>query len=135
MKSDWSHLEKYRISSGLYASAAGDRFGAFSMRDLLMLAVDGSRPEAAGWEHVSVSLRHRCPQWDEMCSVKELFWDEHETVIQFHPAKSEHVNCHPNSLHLWKPRHRRLRLPPTGLVGFVCGSTAARAGAGNAPRP
>lgn len=29
---------------------------------------------AGGWEHVSVSLRNRCPTWDEMCLVKDIFW-------------------------------------------------------------
>ena len=28
---------------------------------------------AGGWEHVSVSLRNRCPTWDEMCLVKDIF--------------------------------------------------------------
>ena len=25
-----------------------------------------------GWEHVSVSLDHRCPSWAEMCLVKDI---------------------------------------------------------------
>lgn len=54
------------------------------------------------WEHVSVSRINRTPTWNEMCRIKELFWDDDETVVQFHPKKSEYVNRHPYCLHLWK---------------------------------
>lgn len=55
------------------------------------------------WEHVSVSLHTRCPNWREMCFVKDLFWDEEEEVIQLHPKKSQYVNVHEFCLHMWKP--------------------------------
>lgn len=55
------------------------------------------------WEHVSISLTNRNPNWEEMCHVKNLFWDEEEMCIQFHPKKSEYVNAHPYCLHIWKP--------------------------------
>lgn len=56
-----------------------------------------------GWEHVSVSLQHRQPTWDEMCFVKRKFWEDEEMIIQYHPKKSEYVNVHKYCLHLWKP--------------------------------
>src|SRR5690349_6482303 len=30
-----------------------------------------------GWEHVSISIpsEDRCPTWEEMCFVKDLFWN------------------------------------------------------------
>jgi hypothetical protein len=56
--------------------------------------------EGMGWEHVSVSLSHRIPNWREMCFIKNLFWDEEDMVIQYHPKKSEYVNRHDNCLHL-----------------------------------
>ena len=34
-----------------------------------------------GWEHVSVSYRRKTPTWDEMCRVKELFFNDDETVL------------------------------------------------------
>lgn len=71
-----------------------------------------------GWDHVSVSLHDRCPTWDEMCWIKGVFWHEHESVIQYHPAKSEYVNCHPHCLHLWKPQNCVLRIPPHEFVGI-----------------
>lgn len=56
------------------------------------------------WEHVSVSIleQERCPTWEEMCFVKNFFWNEEDTVLQFHPPKSEYVNTHPYCLHLWR---------------------------------
>ena len=70
-----------------------------------------------GWEHVSVSLKKRCPTWDEMCLVKDLFWAEDECVVQFHPPKAEYVNCHPYCLHLWKRVGAEYELPPSIFVG------------------
>ncbi len=55
-----------------------------------------------GWEHVSVSYPNKTPSWDEMCKVKDMFWNDDECVIQFHPPKSEYVNIHPHCLHLWR---------------------------------
>lgn len=71
-----------------------------------------------GWEHVSVSLSYRCPTWDEMCMIKDFFWGEEDTVVQYHPAKSEYINCHPYCLHLWRPINEETPHPPKGLVGW-----------------
>ena len=68
-----------------------------------------------GWEHVSVSLEHRIPAWDEMCQVKRMFWDDDEAVLQFHPPKSDYINNHPHVLHLWKPPYKVI-LPPTRFI-------------------
>jgi len=65
-----------------------------------------------GWEHVSASLFYRCPTWDEMCMVKDFFWGEEDTVIQYHPAKSEYINYHPHCLHLWRPINKEILCPP-----------------------
>ncbi len=70
-----------------------------------------------GWEHVSVSLQRRCPTWDEMCMVKDFFWGEEDTVIQYHPAKSEYINFHPFCLHLWRQMDTEIACPPKYMVG------------------
>jgi len=116
---------------GGWGSNRGDRYGAFLVRrslfevvldqvdgELRIIANDASR-ESAWWEHVSVSTPERCPTWAEMCFVKDLFWGEDELVVQFHPRKIDYVNCHPHTLHLWRPtRHKdRMPTPPTHLVG------------------
>lgn len=102
--------------------------GAFVIRScdkgwfLAIIASDGM-----GWEHVSVHAengmgKQRTPSWTEMCQVKDLFWDEEDVVVQFHPKKSEYVNCHPNTLHLWRPDETiagRIPTPPSVMVGIM----------------
>ena len=68
------------------------------------------------WEHVSVSLPDRCPTWDEMCFIKDLFWNSDECVVQYHPPKSDYVNVAKNCLHLWKYAGPMPR-PPKIYVG------------------
>ena len=78
---------------------------------------DPDDPMSGGWEHVSVSTATRCPTWEEMCEVKDLFWSEDEAVIQFHPPRAEYVNNHRYCLHLWKPPYPVV-MPPSILVGI-----------------
>ena len=74
-----------------------------------------------GWEHVSVCpFSGANPTWDDMCFIKDMFFDDEDWVVQFHPAKSEYVNNMPNCLHLWKPLGQAMPVPPsifTGLKG------------------
>lgn len=55
------------------------------------------------WEHISVALKNRNPNWDEMCYMKDLFFEDEDECIQFHPKKSQYVNLHNHCLHIWKP--------------------------------
>jgi len=64
-----------------------------------------------------VSTRRRNPNWDEMCFVKNLCWDEEETVIQFHPPKSQYISNCKYCLHLWRPLTLQIMLPPSYAVG------------------
>ena len=72
--------------------------------------------DGLGWEHVSVSLPHRPPNWAEMCQIKDIFWDDEDCVIQYHPPKSVYVNNHSYCLHLWRPTAVALPRPPQGMV-------------------
>ncbi len=83
-------------------------------RILTVIASDG-----LGWEHVSVSLRSRCPTWEEMEFVRELFFRDDETVMQLSVPRSDHVNCHRYCLHLWRPLDQEIPRPPAILVGPV----------------
>lgn|SRR5574337_656793 len=69
-----------------------------------------------GWEHVSVSLRNRCPHWDEMEYIKRQFFRDDETAVQFHVPPSRHINVHPFCLHLWRPLDAALPLPPAWMI-------------------
>ena len=87
-------------------------------RDLVVIASAGS-----GWDHVSVSRRSRTPNWPEMDYVKRLFFADDETVVQYHVPPSDHVNLHPNCLHLWRPQESALPRPPAWMVGPTPGQT------------
>ena len=69
-----------------------------------------------GWDHVSVSLRNRCPSWNEMCIVKDIFFSESECCVEYHPAKEDYVNMHPYCLHIWKPQDCEMPKPPKLFV-------------------
>lgn len=58
-----------------------------------------------GYEHVSVSPKKKfnMPTWNDMCVLKDMFFEDDEEVYQIHPKKSEYVNVMENCLHLWKP--------------------------------
>jgi hypothetical protein len=70
-----------------------------------------------GWDHVSVSLRHRTPTWAEMEFVRALFFRDDETVMQLSVPRTDHISCHPFCLHLWRPQHGEIPRPPNELVG------------------
>ncbi len=112
-------IENYRVMTGPFASAPGKNWGQFMVGPLRIISSGATddNPESAGWEHVSVSVAGRVPTWDEMCSVKELFWADEECVIQFHPPKSEYVNTHPYVLHLWRRPGYEPERPPRALIG------------------
>lgn len=114
--------EKFRIKSGaghLNSEESHGNNGLFRVeslklkRTLQVIASDGE-----GWEHVSVSDTVRCPTWFEMCFIKDLFWDDSDCVVQYHPPKSEYVNNHPYCLHLWRPTEQSIPLPDSILVGI-----------------
>jgi len=109
------YLNKYRIQ---HPAGYGDSYnGAFKIfiggRSFYVVASNGG-----DWEHVSVSLKNqkRTPTWEEMCNVKNMFFEEDEVVVQFHPGKDEYVNIHEFCLHLWKPRFIDIPTPPTEFV-------------------
>lgn len=109
-----SHLDKYRIP--LFGSLGDEYNGAFKLKikgeTYYVIASNGE-----GWEHVSISHKHKIPSWKTMCELKDLFFHEDEVVMQLHPKKSEYVNKHKNCLHLWKPINQEIPTPPKHLVG------------------
>lgn len=117
--------EKARTSlaGGLFAtdSSYGNN-GIFAFKkagvNYYIIASDGK-----GWEHVSIHVVEdnnldstRCPTWEEMCVVKSIFWDDEDLVVQYHPPKSQYVNRHNFTLHLWRPTAVLIPLPPLDMV-------------------
>lgn len=112
--------EQFRVTTGRIATtAAAGNNGLFFVRapkcDTLRVIIS----DQEGWEHVSVSLPHRCPTWAEMCRVKALFWDDEDCVMQLHPPKSEWVNNMQYCLHLWRPVGVEIPRPPALMVGVA----------------
>jgi hypothetical protein len=103
---------------------------------LALICSDGSDlPEFERWEYVSVHAyrarqaevvgllgrtggkKTRTPTWREMSYVKDLCWDDEDVVMQLHPRRSEYVNCHIHTLHLWRPVDTAIPTPPAIFVG------------------
>lgn len=122
-------IEQFRVRAGALASDKSyGANGAFMIPldriTLSVIASDGSgwiasRLPLPAWEHVSVSIPHRCPTWEEMDSVKRIFWRDDETVLQLHVPRNQHVNLHEFCLHLWRPIGVDLPLPPLETLGPV----------------
>ncbi len=121
---------------------------------LWIIASDGTDdPDLAAehgvWEHVSVHaykpesgerarqaarlvargqpappVQMRTPSWREMAFIKDTFWDGEDVVVQYHPRRSEYVNNHPHTLHLWRPMSASLPTPPALFVGTLSGGPA-----------
>lgn len=113
MKSSLKHLDKWQIQAGLDGGLWAIPAGVAGNLTLVVIASWG-----AGWDHVSASLPRRCPTWDEMCQIKSMFFEPEEPVMQLHPPRSRYVNNHPYCLHLWRPQHEIIPLPPEILVGI-----------------
>ena len=123
-----AEVEKGRVRDGVFKTATGDKHGAFFLRcpttgeRLTLIVADGETTwkresmDGEPWDHVSVSCERRCPTWQEMCWVKEIFFADDELVVQYHPAKSDYVNEHPFVLHLWRPLVSPIPMPPKKCV-------------------
>lgn len=107
-------IEKFRFVHPMYGS--GDKQnGAFIIpgpcgEELIVLVSDGW-----GWEHVSVSTKRRTPNWLEMEFVKRRTLGD-VVAFQLHLPESEHINCHSNCLHIWRPLDAEIPQPPNWMV-------------------
>lgn len=123
-------LDNYRDTSSaiiaFFGTAGDHETGMFHVpspidgQTLKVIASSGM-----GWDHVSVSRTSRCPNWPEMEHIKRLFFKEEETAMQLHVPPSDHINCHPYCLHMWRPLDVAIPRPPAELVGPVSTVTAA----------
>lgn len=141
MRTNWKHLDPFRrFNDDAFRSPMGATYGAFTIpsptsqfRQLNIIATDGIDPNeqlmdipemtlARLWEHVSIHgvdtvfKKRFTPCWDEMCHIKDLFWNDDEVVVQYHPAKKDYVNINPFVLHLWRPTGATLPTPPIYCV-------------------
>ncbi len=117
-----SHLENYRLrdkEKQIYGAHGDDYNGLFKVfvngKSFFVIASTGG-----GWDHVSVSpgssRKKGIPTWEEMCAIKDMFFEAEETVVQYHPAKSRYINMREDCLHLWRPTAEELPTPPLYMV-------------------
>lgn len=116
-----NELDRYRDRSPevmlAYGNAGDHTCGAFTVPS----PIDGAviRIVASSdfdWDHVSASRANRCPNWIEMEHIKRLFFNKDETAMQLHVPPSDHINKHPNCLHLWRPQAQDIPRPPSWMV-------------------
>jgi hypothetical protein len=115
---DSAELAKYLIRHPVDPERYfSDRYNAvmvipYGTEQLRVIAAAGG-----GWDHVSVSLEHRCPLWEEMKHVHKLLFRDDEVAMQLHLPETDHINIHPFVLHMWRPRHtHKIPLPPKAYV-------------------
>lgn len=130
-------LEAGRETAGFFATDISfGGYGKFNVHGpcgerltIVASGADDDDHESQGWEHVSVSTKRRPPNWQEMCFVKDLFWEPDECVVQYHPPEADYVNNHPHCLHLWRHKALEFPRPPSFMVGVKSEGvmTAARA--------
>lgn len=79
----------------------------------------------AGWSHVSVSpfAKRIIPEYEDMCKIKDIFWNEDEDVIHIFPNRKNYVNNVKNCIHLWSCTYKPMVLPPSCLVGIRDGQS------------
>src|SRR5262245_8613529 len=77
-----------------------------------------------GWDHVSVSVPNRCPNWPEMEQIRRLFFKDAEAVMQYHAPVADYVDgsrrgdCE-HCLHLWRPQFQTLPAPPRWMLSTI----------------
>lgn len=115
---DLTELNAYRRHSPFHGWEGDKTCGLFELpspRTAATLRCIASTGD--GWDHVSVSLPNRCPNWIEMEHVKRAFFKDDETAMQLHVPASDHINAHPYCLHLWRPNDgRNIPRPPPELI-------------------
>lgn len=119
--------EQYRMhhipGSSECAGTNAGAFGVPSKTALYLTQLNVIVGDGGGWDHVSVSVhgQKRCPTWEEMCQIKELFFRDDEWVMQLHPPKSENISYHPFTLHMWRPQTEEERLRALKSYGSTPG--------------
>jgi len=105
--------EEFRLKTGRLASTADNGNNGIFLIKKKNIKIQVIASDGLGWDHVSATIinRKRTPTWEEMCYIKDLFFDDSECVVQFHPAREDYVNNHKYCLHLWRPQMGPMQMP------------------------
>jgi hypothetical protein len=75
-------------------------------------------PAGEWWVHASISWRERMPTYYELTDLHKAVWPNGYAYQVFAPP-SDHVNIHPNALHLWGRLDGKPLLPEFGKFGTI----------------
>jgi hypothetical protein len=70
-------------------------------RKLAVMVTGEVEQDGKRWMHLSISHRDRLPTWDELKEIKHWILGPDTVAIQVVAPVDQHVNLHPNCLHLW----------------------------------
>jgi hypothetical protein len=120
---DLTDLNRFRVKDAdilrQFGSVGDETCGAFMIpypRTGVTLKCLASSDAGSGWDHVSVSLPNRCPNWFEMQHIHRVFFKKEETAWEYHVNEADHVNVHPYVLHIWRKHSFVIPMPPKEFV-------------------
>lgn len=86
----------------LYTLEECGGLGFLERDDIPACSLVFTRNESEKYDHVSIApVDGITPTWDQMCILKDLFFNEDEECVQIHPKAEHYVNIKKNCLHLW----------------------------------
>lgn len=120
---DLERLNKFRIHPEGMHSKPEDTYGWFVIPGPFGVRLYAmASPIDDEWDHVSISTKNRCPNWPEMCLIKDLFYGFEARAIQYHPPEKDYVDNAKYCLHLWRWTKGEFPAPPMELVGMKTNS-------------
>lgn len=104
----WTQIEEYADPvAGVWSCRSG----------LYVLADITKKDDGKLWLHVSFSRKSRIPCYQDITQIKDLFMRD-LVAIQIFPRPENHVNIHPNCLHLWACEDQAL-IPEMSKGGMI----------------
>lgn len=70
-------------------------------KGMLVLADVAVKDDGKLWYHVSFSRSKQIPDYDDRAYIKQVWFGDNRWAFELLPEASNHVNFHPNCLHLW----------------------------------
>lgn len=77
----------------------------FVSNDGLCLLVSCGLYSGCPYIHASISRRDELPTYADLVRVKDMVFGPDRYAAMVFPPKDQHVNIHPNCLHLWGALH------------------------------
>lgn len=71
------------------------------------------------WLHASMSRREGVPTYEDLVLLHRAVWGETGYAYQVFAPTQDHVNIHPNALHLWGRLDGARVLPDFGILGSI----------------